>query len=122
MTRVATLTYPPEGFRAPKDREAVPTGGSGLPPGTQVFSADNHISLSEDIFYERFPAALRDQAPRVIQEDGAWTLAIGGKGFLPKDFTAVLQQYDPCAGSSTKDPAARGGDGRTCGQLRVRSV
>lgn len=106
-TRTATLTYPPEGYGAPKDRTGSATGVAGLPPGTQVFSADNHISLSEDIFYEQFPANLKDQAPRVIQEDGAWTLAIGGKSFLPRDFTSVLQQYDPCAGAATNDPAAR---------------
>ena len=50
-----TLTYPREGFGAPKDRTGHATGRSGLPAGTEVFSADDHISLAEDIFYERFP-------------------------------------------------------------------
>ena len=93
--RAGTLIYPAEGFGAPKDREGHATGSAGLPAGTEVFSADNHISLSEDIFYENFPASMKDQAPRVIHEDGAWTLAIDGKGFLPREFTAVLHPVRP---------------------------
>jgi predicted TIM-barrel fold metal-dependent hydrolase len=108
MTRQpGTLTYPPEGFRAPKDRKGTATGSAGLPAGTQVFSADDHISLGEDIFFERFPESMKDQAPRVIYEDSAWNLSMGGKTFLPRDFTAVLMQYDPLAGSATNDVEAR---------------
>src|ERR1051325_6891907 len=108
-SRTTTLTYPANGFGPPKDRQGQATGDTGLPAGTEGFSADDHISLAQDIFYERFPDALKDQAPRVIYEDGAWTLAMGGsdKGFLPKEFTAVLMQYDPLAGSNTGDIAAR---------------
>ena len=62
---------------------ATPARSVGLPAGTEVFSADDHISLAEDIFYERFPESMKDQAPRVVYEDGAWNLAIGGKTFLP---------------------------------------
>ena len=105
--RAATVTYPAEGFGAPKDRHGNAVTATGLPTGTQVFSADNHISLAEDIFYERFPESLKEQAPRVVYDDSAWTLAIGGKPFLPRDFTAVLQQYDPLAGAATNDPDAR---------------
>ena len=53
--------YPPEGFGAPKDRVASGAGPVGLPAGTQVFSADDHISLAEDIFYQRLPASMREQ-------------------------------------------------------------
>ena len=52
-----TLTYPTDGLgraQGPPARSARPT--SGCPSGTEVFSADNHISLSEDIFYERSPS------------------------------------------------------------------
>jgi len=105
--RTGTLTYPPEGFGPPKDRQGHASGSVGLPAGTEVFSADNHISLAEDIFYERFPDSLKDQAPRVVYEDGAWNLAVGGKTFLPREFTAVLMQYDPLAGSATNDGEAR---------------
>jgi len=105
--RTSTITYPREGFGAPKDRHGSALGAVGLPAGTEVFSADDHISLAADIFYERFPDSIKDQAPRVVYDDGAWTLAFGGTPFLPKDFTAVLMQYDALEGSSTADIGAR---------------
>ena len=101
------ITYPREGFGAPKDRHGSATGEVGLPAGTEVFSADDHISLAADIFFERFPEELKEHAPRVVYEDGAWNLAIGGRTFLPREFTAVLMQYDPLEGSSTADIGAR---------------
>ena len=104
MTRRAgTLSpYSPERLGPPKDRQGHAEGAiPGLPAGTEVFSADNHISLSEDIFYERAPGPMKERVPRVLQSDGAWTLAIGDKQLLPKEFTGVLQQYDPLPGSST---------------------
>lgn len=106
-TQAGAFSYPRERLGAPRDRRGSATGSFGLPAGTEVFSADDHISLSEDIFYERFPASMRDQAPRVVQEDGAWTLAVDGKTFLPKEFNAVLTSYDPLAGAATNDPEAR---------------
>jgi predicted TIM-barrel fold metal-dependent hydrolase len=94
--------YPPGGPGAPKDRHGHAGGDtSGLPAGTQVFSADNHISLSEDIFYERSPESMRDRAPRVMQQDNAWSIGLGGKAILPREFTGVLMQYDPLPGAST---------------------
>ena len=94
--------YPPEGFGPPKDRQGHAASATpGLPPGVQVFSADNHISLSEDIFYERAPESLRERVPRVVYRDDAWNLAAGDRQFLPKEFTGVLTQYDPLPGSST---------------------
>jgi len=106
-TTTDRITYPEDGFGAPKDRTGTATGATGLPAGTEIFSADNHISLAEDIFYEHFPASMKEQAPRVVFEDGAWNLAIGGKTFLPREFTAVLMQYDPLAGAGTNDVQAR---------------
>ncbi|MGB8390323.1 MAG: amidohydrolase, partial [Mycobacterium sp.] len=41
----ATL-YPPGGFGAPKNRRGHAGADVGLPTGTEVFSADNHISLA----------------------------------------------------------------------------
>jgi predicted TIM-barrel fold metal-dependent hydrolase len=106
-TRAATLTYPAEGFGPPKDRHGTADGTTGLPVGTQVFSADDHISLAEDIFFQKFPESMKDQAPRVVHQDGAWTLTVGGKHFLPREFTTVLTTYDPLVGAATNDPAAR---------------
>ena len=74
----ATL-YPPEGFGAPKNRHAHARGPTWVClAGTEVFSADNHISLADDIFYERFPDDLKDKAPRIWYEDGAYM--VGRKG------------------------------------------
>jgi predicted TIM-barrel fold metal-dependent hydrolase len=99
--------YPPGGFGAPKDRHGHAVDDVGLPPGTEVFSADNHISLADDIFYERFPDELKDHAPRVWYEDGAYQLGRNGQSFLPGDFSAVLMQYDPMEGSGSKNLEAR---------------
>jgi predicted TIM-barrel fold metal-dependent hydrolase len=47
------------------DREAQSTRALKLPQGFKLVSADNHIELTKDVFFERFPARLRDAAPRV---------------------------------------------------------
>ena len=102
-----TLTYPAEGLGAPKDRHPAPLLDLGLPAGTDVFSADDHISLSEDIFYERLPAGMRDRAPRVLNVDGGWVLGVDGKSILVPEFVRVLTQYDPVPGSHAGDIEAR---------------
>src|SRR6202050_800830 len=102
-----TLTYPAEGLGAPKDRHPGPGVDVGLPPGTEVFSADDHISLAEDIFYERFPDSMKDRAPRVMNVDGGWVLGLDGKSLLVPEFVEVLTQYDPVSGCTTGDVDAR---------------
>jgi predicted TIM-barrel fold metal-dependent hydrolase len=47
------------------DREPQPFRKAKLPQGLTVVSADNHVELTEDVFYQNFPARLRDAAPRV---------------------------------------------------------
>jgi predicted TIM-barrel fold metal-dependent hydrolase len=103
----AGFTYP-SSLGAPKNRHAQAAGSEALlPAGTQVFSADNHISLSEDIFHERFPEKLKDQAPRVFYAEDSWTLGFGEKNILPPAFTNVLMQYDSLPGATTADVDAR---------------
>src|SRR3954470_14102555 len=102
-----TLTYPAEGVGAPKDRRPGALVATGLPAGTEVFSADNHISLAEDIFYERAPESMKGRMPRVIAVDGGWVLGVDGKSVLPPAFLEVLTQYDPLPGSHTGDIDAR---------------
>ena len=102
--------YPPGGYGAPKDRRGRAAGvvsSVGLPAGTEVFSADNHISLADDIFYQRFPEGLRDKAPRIWYEDGAYMVGRKGQTFLPGDFSAVLMQYDDLAGAASSNIEAR---------------
>ncbi len=102
-----TLTYPAEGLGAPKDRHLGPLVDSGLPADVEVFSADDHISLAVDIFYERLPEDVREQAPRVMNVDGGWVLGMGGKSILVREFVEVLTMYDPVSGSHTGDVEAR---------------
>ena len=99
--------YPPGGFGAPKDRRGHATGDLGLPAGTEVFSADNHISLADDIFYERFPDDLKGAAPRIWYEDGAYMVGMKGKSLLGGDFGRVLMQYDDLAGAASNNIEAR---------------
>ena len=107
QTSAASL-YPPEGFGAPKNRRGHAAASDvGLPEGTVVFSADNHISLADDIFYERFPDDLKDKAPRIWYEDGAYQVGRKGQSFLPGDFSAVLMQYDDLPGAASTNIEAR---------------
>ncbi|MBW8710699.1 MAG: amidohydrolase, partial [Mycobacterium sp.] len=106
-TQISTL-YPPGGYGAPKDRHGhAAKQDVGLPAGTEVFSADNHISVAEDIFYEKFPDDLKEQAPRIWYEDGAYMVGRKGQNFLPGDFSRVLMQYDDLAGAATNNIEAR---------------
>ena len=109
MTQTSTVSlYPPEGYGAPKNRRGHAAGTDvGLPEGTVVFSADNHISLAADIFYERFPDDLKDKAPRIWYEDGAYQVGRKGQSFLPGDFSAVLMQYDDLPGAASTNIEAR---------------
>src|SRR5579872_2969884 len=59
------------------DRTVDSVIAADLPAGLAVVSADNHIEVTEDIFYEAFPARLRDQAPRVWFE-GYWRIGYPG--------------------------------------------
>jgi len=102
-----TVTYPPEGVGAPKDRQPAAVADVGLPPGTEVFSADDHISLADDIFYEQLPENMKERAPRVMNVDGGWVIGFDGKSVLVPEFIEVLTQYDPLAGSHTGDVDAR---------------
>ena len=108
MSTQATTLYPPGGFGAPKDRPGhAPGTVVGLPAGTEVFSADNHISVAEDIFYDQFPDDLKEKAPRIWYEDGAYMVGRKGQTFLPGDFSRVLMQYDDLAGAATNNIEAR---------------
>jgi predicted TIM-barrel fold metal-dependent hydrolase len=103
----STLSYPAEGLGAPKDRHPAPPADLGLPAGTEVFSADDHISLSEDIFYERLPESMKERAPRIINVEGGWSVGVDGKSILVPEFIRVVTQYDPVPGSHAGDVDAR---------------
>jgi predicted TIM-barrel fold metal-dependent hydrolase len=107
MAAARMITYPASGLGAPKDRRPPAPSDQGLPPGAQVFSADNHISLAEDIFFERAPESMKDRVPRVMNVDGGWVLGMNGESILVREFIEVLTQYDPLPGSHTGDVEAR---------------
>jgi hypothetical protein len=73
MMSSQSRTLYPEGVNgAPKHRRGRAKGDAasvtGLPAGTEVFSADNHISVADALFYERFPDDLKDSAPGVDKQ------------------------------------------------------
>ncbi|MDT5097977.1 MAG: hypothetical protein QOC76_1714 [Mycobacterium sp.] len=103
----ASTLYPTEGFGAPKYRKGHATGDFGLPAGTEIFSADNHISVADDIFYERFPEELKGAAPRIWYEDGAYMVGMKGKAWTGGDFGRVLMQYDDLAGAASNNIEGR---------------
>ena len=62
MSSQTRTLYPSGPIGAPKHRHGHATEfDTGLPAGTEVFSADNHISVADDIFYEHFPDDLKDR-------------------------------------------------------------
>ncbi len=81
-----------------------------LPSGTEVFSADTHISVTEDIWYPRFPAVMKERAPRIWCVNGLPTIGIGGKSFLPEPFFAVVEHYGDMPGMSASNIEARMAD------------
>ena len=109
MMSSQTRTLYPEGvIGAPKYRRGhAAESNTGLPAGTEVFSADNHISVADDIFYEHFPDDLKDYAPRIWYEDGAYLLGRPGQSMVVGDFSAVLMQYDDLAGAVSNNIEAR---------------
>ena len=69
------------------DRKAQTLNSRRLPQGLTLVSADNHIEITEDIFYQALPADRRDAAPRVWF-DKYWH--VGFKG----DFEALPIGFD----------------------------
>jgi predicted TIM-barrel fold metal-dependent hydrolase len=60
-----------------QDRRVTTAYESNLPAGTKVISADNHWEITEDIFFDNFPARLKDKAPRVWF-DAFWRIGYRG--------------------------------------------
>lgn len=69
------------------DRQAQPLDTVRVPDGLTLVSADNHIEITDDIFYKALPAGQRDAAPRVWF-DKYWH--VGFKG----DFEALPIGFD----------------------------
>jgi predicted TIM-barrel fold metal-dependent hydrolase len=109
-TDTLSPVYPSREVGAPNDRVPPPLGETGLPAGTEVFTADTHISVAEDIYYENFPAHMKEQAPRLWYENGAFHIGLDHQSFLPEMFAEVVRPYHGLAGCSTGDMDARMAD------------
>jgi predicted TIM-barrel fold metal-dependent hydrolase len=59
------------------------------PAGTVIVSADSHW-LEGDLWIDRFPAHLRDKAPRMRFVDGGWELMIDGKPMFNHQQAPIL--------------------------------
>jgi predicted TIM-barrel fold metal-dependent hydrolase len=96
------------GIAIPKGRAAQKRGNIQLPPNTTVVSVDNHWSIATDIFFERFPAHLKDRAPRLlIPEDGNHIWLVNGKTNLTQAVINSLATYESIPGCYSIEPRLR---------------
>lgn len=64
------------------------------PAGTTIISADSHM-LETDCWIDRFPAHLKDKAPRMEFRDGGWHFTIGGKPMMrPHDIVPLCEAME----------------------------
>ncbi|NWK94450.1 amidohydrolase [Sphingobium lactosutens] len=97
-----------ENLAPPLERKPQPAGNIKLPAGSVVVSSDNHWSVADDIFYERFPEHLKDRAPRVRQEpNGAFVFEVDNKSLFNNSGTTVLGTYDSLPGNHRLEPRLR---------------
>lgn len=70
------------------------------PAGTIIVSADSHM-LETDCWVDRFPAHLKDKAPRMEFRDGGWGLSIDGKPMMrDKDVVPLCEAMECTPGLS----------------------
>ena len=94
-----------EGIGIPIKRSAEARGGRKLPPGTIVVSADNHWSVTGDIFYENFPARLKDKAPRLWTDDkGFHHWDMNGVSMFPETIRKTFSTFEGVAGCISLEP------------------
>jgi predicted TIM-barrel fold metal-dependent hydrolase len=104
---LATI-YPEQQLGAPLQRK--PQREPALARDTLVVSADNHMSLSEDIWFERFPASMKDRAPRVWKIPGGFQIGAKDKPLLPPQFRLAFDQFEDLPGCSSANIEARMAD------------
>jgi predicted TIM-barrel fold metal-dependent hydrolase len=63
--------------------------GRPWPEGTVIVSADSHM-LETDLWVDRFPEHLKEQAPRIMFRDGGYQLTVSGKPMTPPAVAADL--------------------------------
>jgi predicted TIM-barrel fold metal-dependent hydrolase len=88
--------------------QAEPEGRVQLPEGTIVVSADNHWSVTDDIFYENFPNHLKDKAPRIVKtEDGEYNWMMNGKSMMPPAAARLVATFEKVPGCVSIEPRMR---------------
>jgi predicted TIM-barrel fold metal-dependent hydrolase len=91
----------PEMVGVPLSPQRQPQAATGAwPDGTVIISADSHM-LEPDLWVGRFPEHLKDQAPRMVFENGGWQLSIGGKPMTQPKIAADLCTTLECAPGMT---------------------
>jgi predicted TIM-barrel fold metal-dependent hydrolase len=92
----------------PRERKPEAQGDVRLPAGTTVVSVDNHFSISEDIWWKKYPASMKDRAPRVVHQNGVYNILVDGKPIVPEPSEPNFATFDMLPGSADLD--ARYGD------------
>jgi predicted TIM-barrel fold metal-dependent hydrolase len=88
------------GISDPRLRTSPPPGDP-WPEGTVVVSADGHW-LEGDLWIDRFPAHLKDRAPRMLFENGGWQIVIDGKPPpFPEEARMLCQAFECREGMSS---------------------
>ncbi|WBX83778.1 amidohydrolase family protein [Sphingosinicella microcystinivorans] len=67
---------------------------ASLPHGAVLVSSDSHWNITDDIFYERAPVALKDRMPRIwVEESGNLCIGIGHKNLLAGPVNNLLASF-----------------------------
>lgn len=107
-TTYATKPHIYAGIDAPFRRAADSHANLRLPAGLSVISADGHWSITDDIFYERFPARLKDRAPRLMQDDtGFFDWRLGGESIFPMYIRPTFSVFEQLPGATQIDARVR---------------
>jgi predicted TIM-barrel fold metal-dependent hydrolase len=97
-----------KGLGLPKDRKPQERGSVSLSPDTVVVSADNHWSPANDIFYDHFPARLKDRAPRIVLDDeGVTRWVVDGNYVFPPHVQLISSAYETIPGSTNVEARMR---------------
>jgi predicted TIM-barrel fold metal-dependent hydrolase len=92
---ITTLRDPlMQGIGVTAARKPQTPGTNPLLSGDHIVSADSHWELTEDIFYEEFPARLRDKAPRVWY-DRFWRLGKPGGALTEHSMRSMELAFTP---------------------------
>ncbi len=93
------------GIALPNDRKPQARGDVCLPEGTIVVSADNHWSVHQDIFYDRFPDHLKHKAPRWDPAERVFTF--DGESELTQSVRKSIATYEAVPGVAHIAPRLR---------------